>query len=408
MTQDDGAVSKAAGQSHESSAQSEAGLFRDPNLHVIFGITLMAVLGVSSITPAFPQIAEALQLTPNRVGLLVAIFTLPGATLTPVLGVLGDRFGRKRILVPSLVLFAVAGTACGFARDFQVLLGLRLLQGLGAASLGALNVTIVGDLYSGWRRATVMGYNASVLSVGTALYPAIGGFLALLGWFYPFFLPILAVPVALLVLWRLKNPEPSSDQRLGDYLRNTLISIRNPQALGLFLASLVTFVILYGAYLTYLPFLMRRSFDASPLLIGLLFSVTSVATAVTSFRLGRLARRFSSRKLVYVGFMLYALTMVALPLAPSLKLLLVPAVVFGVANGISIPSILTMLTGLAPAEYRAAFMSVNAMVLRMGQTLGPLVAGAMLQIRGLPGAYFGSAVLAIAALGVIGVVVKEA
>jgi ACDE family multidrug resistance protein len=389
------------------SSQSEALLLRDPNLHVIFGVTLMAVLGVSSITPAFPQIAEDLDLTPGAVGLLVAIFTLPGATLTPVLGVLGDRIGRKRVLIPSLLLFAVAGTACGFARDFEVLLWLRLLQGLGAAALGALNITIVGDLYSGWKRATVMGYNASVLSVGTAVYPAIGGALALLGWFYPFFLPILALPVALLVLWQLQNPEPSMDEKLSTYLRNTLISVRNPRALGLFLASLITFVVLYGAYLTYLPFLLRLSFDASPLLIGLVFSATSLATAVTSWRLGRLARRFSERNLVRLGFALYALAMIAIPLAPSVGLLLVPALLFGATNGIAIPSILTMLTGLAPAEYRAAFMSVNAMTLRLGQTLGPIVAGLMLQFGGLSGIYYGNAILSVATLGVVSTVVKK-
>ncbi|NIN72477.1 MAG: MFS transporter [Gemmatimonadetes bacterium] len=390
-----------------ASSQSEALLLRDPNLHVIFGVTLMAVLGVSSITPAFPQIAVELQLSPGAVGLLVAIFTLPGATLTPVLGVLGDRIGRKRVLIPSLFLFAVAGTACGFAREFETLLWLRLLQGMGAAALGALNITIVGDLYSGWKRATVMGYNASVLSVGTALYPAIGGALALIGWFYPFFLPILAVPVALLVLWRLKNPEPSRDEKLSTYLRNTLISVRNPRALGLFLASLVIFVVLYGAYLTYLPFLLRLSFDASPLLIGLMFSATSLATAVTSWRLGRLARRFSERNLVRLGFAFYAVAMIAIPLAPSVGLLLLPALLFGATNGISIPSILSMLTGLAPAEYRAAFMSVNAMTLRLGQTLGPVVAGLMLQVGGLAGIYYGNAILSVATLGVVSAVVKK-
>jgi MFS family permease len=390
-----------------ASRQGEALLLRDPNLHVIFGVTLMAVLGVSSITPAFPQIAEELNLTPGAVGLLVAVFTLPGATLTPVLGVLGDRLGRKRVLVPSLLLFAVAGTACGFARDFELLLWLRLLQGMGAAALGALNLTLVGDLYSGWKRATVMGYNASVLSMGTAIYPIVGGALALVGWFYPFFLPILALPVALLVLWRLRNPEPSSDLTLGTYLRNTLVSIRNPRALVLFFASLVIFIILYGAFLTYLPFLMRGSFNASPLLIGLLFSVTSIATALTSFRLGRLARRFSEQNLVRLGFACYAIAMLAIPLAPSFGFLLIPAVLFGATNGISIPSVLTMLTGLAPAEYRAAFMSVNAMVLRMGQTLGPIVAGVMLHFGGLSAVYYGNAVLAVGALGVVGVVVKK-
>jgi ACDE family multidrug resistance protein len=367
----------------------------------------MAVLGVSSITPAFPQIAEVLDLSPEAVGMLVAVFTLPGATLTPVLGVLGDRLGRKRVLVPSLFLFAVAGTACGFARDFEALLWLRLLQGLGAAALGALNITIVGDLYSGWRRTTVMGYNGSVLSIGTGLYPVIGGALALLGWFYPFFLPILAVPVALLVLSRLKNPEPSLDEKLSTYLRNTLISVRNPRALGLFLASLVIFVVLYGAYLTYLPFLLQLSFDASPLLIGLVFSATSFATALTSWRLGRLARKFTERNLVRLGFAFYAVAMVVIPLAPSVGLLLLPALLFGATNGISIPSILTMLTGLAPAEYRAAFMSVNAMTLRLGQTLGPVVAGLMLQVGGFAGVYYGNAILSLATLGVVSAVVKK-
>ncbi|UCF19590.1 MAG: MFS transporter [Gemmatimonadota bacterium] len=391
----------------ESALGGERLLLRDPNLHVIFSVTLMAVLGVSSITPAFPQIAEELDLSAGAVGLLVAVFTLPGATLTPVLGVLGDRLGRKRVLVPSLILFAVAGTACGFARDFRLLVELRFVQGVGAAALGALNVTILGDLFSGWKRATVMGYNASVLSVGTALYPAIGGTLALLGWHYPFFLPILALPVAALVAFRLRNPEPRSKQKLSIYLKNTLISIRSPQALGLFLASLMIFVILYGAYLTYLPFLLRWSFDASPLLIGLLFSVTSAATAVTSFRLGRLARRFTERVLVLIGFMSYAIAMLAIPLAPGLWALLVPIVLFGVTNGISIPSVLTLLTSLAPPEYRAAFMSVNAMVLRMGQTLGPLVAGLMLQKLGLSGVYYGNAVLALATLAIIAVAIKR-
>ena len=60
-----------------SAYESEAQLLRDPNLHVIFGVTMMAVHGVSSITPAFPDIAVALGLTPHQVGLLVAVFTLP-------------------------------------------------------------------------------------------------------------------------------------------------------------------------------------------------------------------------------------------------------------------------------------------------------------------------------------------
>ena len=86
-------------------------LYRDRNLQVIFGVTLMAVLGVTSITPAFPSIMRELGITGSQVGLLITSFTLPGVILAPFLGVLADRFGRKKILVPSLFLFAIAGTA---------------------------------------------------------------------------------------------------------------------------------------------------------------------------------------------------------------------------------------------------------------------------------------------------------
>ena len=79
-------------------------VYRDPNLQIVFGVTLMAVLGVSSITPAFPTIVDELGITPQAVGSLITVFTLPGVLLTPVLGILADQFGRKRILVPALML----------------------------------------------------------------------------------------------------------------------------------------------------------------------------------------------------------------------------------------------------------------------------------------------------------------
>jgi len=166
-------------------------LYFNKNLQVIFSITLTAVLGVASITPAFPRMERDLHISAQDIGLLITVFTLPGVILTPILGVLADRIGRKKILIPALLLFGVAGTSCFFARDFQLLLVFRFLQGIGAASLGSLNVTIIGDLFEGHDRAAAMGYNASVLSIGTASYPAIGGALATIGWYYPFLLPAL-------------------------------------------------------------------------------------------------------------------------------------------------------------------------------------------------------------------------
>jgi len=373
----------------------------DRNLRIIFCVTLMAVMGVTVIAPAFPRIARVFNLTPQQVGLLITAFTIPGVVLTPVLGVLADRFGRRRILVPSLYLFALAGGACALAHDFRLLLALRLIQGTGAAALGALNVTLIGDLYSGRERATAMGYNASVLSLGTATYPVLGGLLAQLSWRYPFLLALLALPVGWLVQFHLKNPEPRQPQTLRGYLGGVWRSIWRREVAGLFAVSLMTFILLYGAIMTYFPLHLDRNFGASPALIGLLISSMSVSTAIVSSRLGRLSRRFGQRDLILVAFLLFGLSLGLIPMMSDWWMLFVPALLFGAAMGLNIPSLQTILAGLAPAERRAAFMSLNGMVLRLGQTLGPVVMGAMYGWGGSRAPFYGGMILAVITWGLV-------
>jgi MFS family permease len=387
--------------------ENKSKLYHDPNLQIVFAVTLIVVMGVSSISPAFPEIQAAFGISKPTVGLLIVVFTLPGVLFTPALGVLADRFGRKKILVPSLLLFGVAGCACSLARDFNLLLTLRFLQGIGAASLGSLNVTVIGDLYSKRQLVTAMGYNASVLNIGIPSYLIIGGALASLAWYYPFALSILAVPVGILVLTSLKSPEPKNSQDFKQYLNSAFHGIKNRQVLGLFSIALFTFIILYGAYLTYFSLLLGgENFRASPFLIGVITSSMGLTTAATSSQLGTLTKRFSEKTLIKAACLIYTLSLLLISFVHTIWLFLVPTVIFGIAQGMNMPSIQTLLARLAPIEYRAAFMSLNGMVLRLGQTLGPLVIGAIFLIGGFESAFFASAGLSIAMFILASVVLK--
>ncbi|MDU9048307.1 MAG: MFS transporter [Candidatus Electrothrix sp. Rat3] len=377
-------------------------LLRDRNLHIIFSVTLMAVMGVASLTPAFPKIIKELNISPRDIGLLITVFTVPGVFLTPILGVLADRFGRKRVLAPSLFLFALAGGACALTKDFPLLLFLRFFQGIGAAALPAINVALIGDLYTGRERDTAMGYNTSVLSLGVATYPALGGLLAAAGWHYPFFLPLLALPVGFFVLFFLKNPEPKSNSPLKGYLGNIWQAVRQREVALLFLATLITFIILYGSYLTYFPLLLSQTFKASTPLIGLIMSGMACTMAFTSSQMGRLAKHYSKKQLLIVAYILYAVSLSLIPFAPNIPVLLFPVFLFGVAQGLNIPSVQTMLAALAPLEYRASFMAVNSMILRMGQTLGPLLMGIFFMLWGTDGAFYAGAGCALFMLATLG------
>lgn len=355
----------------------------------------MAVMGVSSIAPAFPKVIEALDVTQGQIGLLITFFTLPGVVLAPGLGVMADRFGRKRVLGPSLLLFALAGTACAFARDFILLLILRTLQGIGGASLGSLNTTIIGDIYSGEQRSEAMGLNASVLSIGTAFYPTIGGALALMAWYYPFLLPVIALPIGILVLTVLESPEPRSHQPLKKQLSGTWSYLKNTSVLGLFTASILTFLLLYGTVLTYFTLLLSDVFNASSFVIGLMFTAMSLATAAVSWQLGAINRKITIGNIIRLSFVCYGLAFLLIPYMPNIWWLLVPTIIYGIAHGGNIPGLHTAVASAAPLEYRAAFMSLNAMVLRLGQSIGPPVM-ALVYIRyGFEGTFIFSGVIAL-------------
>jgi ACDE family multidrug resistance protein len=386
---------------------SKDSLFKDQRLYAVFGITLIAVMGVASMTPALPMIAESLQLKETQVGLLISAFTLPGVFLTPFAGVVADRMGRKSVLIPALFLFAAAGFAIFFVRDFKIILGLRVLQGAGAAPLGSLNTTLIGDFFKGKKLPQAMGYNAGVLSLATASYPIIGGFLAGIAWYYPFLMPLIAVPVGLYVIFAVSEPAIENPTSLKEYLRSVGMNIFQKEVIGVFIIGILTFTILYGNFLTYIPFILKHRFNLTAPQIGMFLSISSLATGFIAAKSGKLNNRFGSLNLIKVAFILFFAVNIMIPFTHNIYLFVIPITLFGAAMALNMPSLQTALTKLAPDDERGAFMSINGWVIRLGQTIGPLVIGIGYTLYGYLGAYFLGAFVAIIALIVLFTMIQK-
>ncbi|WP_449243310.1 MFS transporter [Desulfovibrio sp.] len=375
-------------------------LHRDRNLLLIFGVTLVAIMSVAGLMPALPVMIRDLAIPASSIGWVITAFTLPGVVMAPVGGVLADRLGRKKVLVAALVLFGLAGGACFFVHSAPALYALRVLQGIGAGPLGVLNATLIGDLFEGRERATAMGYNGGVQALGTALFPAIGGLLAQLGWNWPFLMNVLALPLALAVALLLDNPEPRRSQSFGTYMRAALSRMRTRRVLSLFALTFGTFVLLFGAFVTYLPVLLHESFDARPAEIGGIISLSALTTALAASQLGRLSARFGELRLLRTSFLLYIAAFLLMPRLPVLWLAVLPIVLLGLAQGLNLPSLMTMLSGEAGLENRAAVMAVNGMLLRLGQTVAPPLMGLVFAGFGLSSVFSAAALLALSLLAV--------
>ena len=376
---------------------SETKLYRDRNLLIMFSVNLIAVQAMMAIAPAFPQIVNKLGVSELEVGLLITSFSMPGLVLSPFLGVLADRYGRKRILVPSIFIFAIMGMACAFARDFNTLLILRAAQGIGGAALGSINTTIIADLFTGRRRAQAIGLNASIMFISMPLWTTLGGALAGLAWYYPFALSILALPIGILALTHLRNPEPEKSGSMKEYLKGTWVYLRDIRVVGLFAAGVLNNVIVFGCFFTYLNLYVGQSFDASSFRISNFMAITCTALFVVSAQLGRINRWLSLGNIIKLSFVVTALSLALIPLMPSLWFVLIPDVIFGIALGATLPSLQTVIAGMAPIEHRGAFMSINATILRAGQAVGPPLVGLFYVYGGFDGAFYVTAGLALMA-----------
>lgn len=347
--------------------------WESPVVHVVVLTMAVAPMGVPLVSPALPAMGEAFGLGDARTSLVVSVFFLVGIVLSPLIGLLADRVGRKRVLVVSLVGFGLSGGAVALAPSFPVVLGLRLLQGAATAGLAITTVTLVGDTFEGPRRVAVLGLSIAVLSAGAAVYPFVGGVLVGAGWNVPFVAFLAALPLAVYAAVVLPEQRPADGVRGLAYLRRAAAALRPRPALVLYGTAFVTEAALFGAVYTTFPFLLGLSYGLSAVLVGLAIGSVEVAAMVASALSGRLARRLSNYQLLLVGYACYAVGLVGAGLVPSPVPVVAGGVVLGLGVGLSMPAVDAAVSDLVPTGVRSGALSLRNSTSFTGRATGPVL-----------------------------------
>jgi ACDE family multidrug resistance protein len=383
--------------------------WRSPVLVAVLAATLMTPMDVPLISSALPEIQSVFGVSESSAGLFITLYALPGILLAPVIGALADRTGRRYVLSGALVVFGVAGTAIAFTTEFRVALGLRVLQGFAAGSiLAALAMTIVGDQYAGRRHDAVMGVTSAMLSLGTAAYPVIGGYLAGYSWNAPFLLYALTLPVAGLVLVALDDPQTQPDPSEEGYIREVLRLVPTRRAIALYGVMFVSFTLLFGGLYTALPFFLTDAFGFTPTTVGLVTSTVLLVTAVVSTQNGRLAARASTTTLLTAGFGLYAVGFSGVAVASTPPALVGALLVFGAGSGLVTPTLFASISSLAPDHVRGGVMSLQTTTIGVSQAVGPALFTGLGGAIGYQGTLLGGGIGAALGAAVLGVLTVDA
>lgn len=351
---------------------------KPPPLPLIFSITVTGILANTLVGPAIPDILEAFDQPDSRAGVFVAAGTLPGIVMAPVIGVLADRFGRRAVLVPCLVAFGVFGLLSALAPTFPALLALRLCQGIGSAGLINLAVVLIGDHWTGNERARIVGQNAAILTVSLAIFPPVGGLLTELGGWRLSFAPYaLGLATAVLIYHRLDANRPAGGVTVRAQLRGAGSALRNRDVIGSVSIGFVIFMLIFGLFLTAMPVHLESEFGLSAGQRGLVIAIPAITSTFTALRLGWLRSRFGVVGLLVSASVLFSVAFVVMGLAAALPVLFAAALLYGLGEGVFIPTLQDVVAGASAPEQRGAVVAVWVGAARAGQTVGPLLAAAL-------------------------------
>lgn len=362
-------------------------------LALIMSITVTGIMGNVLITPVVPDIVRDFDQPLSRAGLLLAATTGPGILLAPVIGVLADRFGRREVVVPCLVIFGVSGGLSMWAPSYEALIGLRLLQGVGSAGLMNLAIVLIADYWSGVERARMIGRNAAALTTAIVVLPPLGGLLGdVWSWrasFAPYWLALFTA-----VVIRGQLPRGTrGDQTLRAQVRALGPLLRRRAVVGPIVLGALAFVLIFGVFLTAVPLYLDRTFGMGAGGRGLVLALPAVTSTVAALNLGRLRARYSTRVLLTVGFGIFAASFALLGAIESVLVVCLASLLYGAGDGLVIATLQDGISEVAPPEGRGAVVAVWVGVVRAGQTSGPVLASS-----GLDGPGVGPTFLAAAAM----------
>ena len=344
-------------------------------LGVLVVSLLIVVLDNTVLNIALPTIQKDLSASPAQLVWSIDSYILVFAALLFTWGVLGDRYGRKRVLVIGLIIFGIGSAASAFSTTPEMLIGFRALMGLGGAAVMPTTLAIITVVFPPYERGKAIGAWAGAVGAAVALGPVLGGLLLehpewsnwITGndWGAVFLINVPIVIIGLIGVWRIvpetRNPTP---QRLdipglvlsivgltlivygiinaSQTLSWTAPSVLGPLFTGIAIVAIfiwyesrsdhasfdvtlfrnrgyvvslaavtLAFFSLSGITFT-LPFYLQILRDYSTLVAGLCFLPFAVGQLIAAPRSAKMVLRFGYRSVMTVGLVLVAMSMAGL------------------------------------------------------------------------------------------------
>ncbi|NRD79217.1 MFS transporter [Bacillus sp. BRMEA1] len=350
-------------------------------IFAISSIPLILVLGNSMLIPILPKMKTELDVSQFKVSLVISVFSIAAAISIPILGYLSDRFSRKAVIIPALILYGSGGLLAGaaaawFSNAYTWVLAGRIMQGIGAAGTAPIAMALTGDLFKGGEQSKVLGLVEASNGLGKVISPILGSLLALLIWYAAFFaFPAFCLISVLLTIFCIKEKKTQKEPPpFGKYVKG-LVSVFKTEGRWLFasyLTGAIVFFTLFGI-LFYISDILEKEHHIDGLLKGAILAIPLLFMTTTSYITGsKIGKRMKLMKaLIILGLLLMTGSFASLILFKKLIPFFAVLVVSSIGTGLVLPCLNSLITGSVPSDRRGFVTSLYGSVRFLGVAIGP-------------------------------------
>jgi DHA1 family tetracycline resistance protein-like MFS transporter len=369
-------------------------------LVIIFLTVLVNLVGFGIIIPLLPFYAQTFGANPLTIGLLFASFSISQLFASPVLGHWSDTWGRRPVLILSLLGTVISFVMLAMARGLAMLFAARIVDGLSGGNITTARAYI-GDIATDENRAKLFGLLGASFGLGFIIGPGLSGVFARISYTAPIWAAALITLLATLLAWLWL---PETVHRVHADAGSAWKALRE---LGARATLRVLFAIdfLYWASFavyqsTFALFGARRfGFDAAH--TGYILAAFGVlGVIVQGAMVGPMVKRIGEKRALIVGLVIAAVSWAGSAVAHSVPLFLAMLVPSALGLGFCTPSLVSLVSGAAARHEQGRVQGAAGALESLGRTIGPVWGNGLLQAAG-EGTAYGSAaavLLATAAL----------
>jgi ACDE family multidrug resistance protein len=349
-------------------------------------VPLVLVLGNSMLVPVLPQMMTELGITKSQSSMIITIFSLTAGLFIPISGYLSDRYSRKSVIIPSLIVYGAAGILAGFGaiwKSYTIVIIARAIQGIGAAGTASIAMALVGDKYSGGTESKALGLTEAANGTGKVISPILGALFALIVWYAAFFaFPVFCALSILAMIFLIKEPggKKENPPTIKQYTRKVIgiLKEKGSWLITAFFAGSLALFILFGVLFYLSNILEKPPYSIDGVMKGLILAIPLLGMVITSYTTGAVIKKNGLLMRLLMNIGLIVLT-VALGLAiffyKQIYVFIGLLTLSSIGIGLILPCLNTIITGSVPKSQRGMISSMYNSLRFFGVAFGPPLFG---------------------------------